>query len=63
MTKTQAIQNASYLLGENIREEFKEKEDRAITGGNTFFYVYNSEGINVRVDVVNGEYEVSKEPN
>lgn len=61
MTKVQAIQSACYLLGENVKEEFEKKEDKAIAGENSFFYVYNSENSSVRVDVIGGEYEVIKE--
>lgn len=62
MTRIQAINSASYILGEGIEEEFEKKEENATAGGNTFFYVYNSEGASVRIDIVGGEYEVRGDP-
>lgn len=62
MTRFQAINSASYILGENIKNEFNKKEANAIAGDNSFFYVYNSEGASVRIDVVGGEYEVREDP-
>lgn len=49
-------------MSEGIKEEFEKKEENAIAGGNTFFFVYNSEGASVRIDIVSGEYEVSEDP-
>lgn len=65
MTKSQAIQSASYILGESIKEEFEKKEENAIAGGNSFFYVYNSEDNSVRIDIIYKDecivYDVNKE--
>jgi len=66
MTRDQAIQSASYILGESIKEEFENKEEKA-TSGNSFFYIYNSENNSIRIDIINEDerrsYEVYKEGN
>lgn len=55
LTKEQAIQQASYFLGEGVREEFNKKDSTEEYS----FHVTNSEGKSLRVDKLHkGKYNI-----